>query len=81
MVEGMYFIVKKRTHSGTGRLCFFSISKKIFKNAVERNKLKRRIRAIIKKHDLKGKEVFIIPKKTVKKASFSDIEKDLSPLL
>jgi len=81
MAEGMYFIVKKRTHSGTGQLCFFSISKKILETAIERNKLKRRIRVIIKKHNLKGKEVFIIPKKTVKKASFSDIEKDLSPLL
>lgn len=82
MVGGKYLVVKKGGHSSSGRLCFFSISKKTFKTATERNKIKRQVRAIMRSSSLFPKNATtIIPKEAIKTASFSDIEKELRILL
>lgn len=81
MIEGRYFIVKKATHSEQKTPCVFSVSKKIFKTAVERNKIKRQMRSILKKHKRKNEYNFIVPKKEIIGKSFKDIESDLVILL
>jgi len=81
MAEGLYFILKRKTHSETKTPCVFSISKKTFKTAVLRNKIKRQIRSILRKTK-KEREVFcVIPKKEIIGAKFKEIEKDLINLL
>lgn len=58
----------------------FAVSKKIG-NAVTRNKVKRRLRAIMQKVDLQvetGFDLIIGAKRTITTASFLEIEKDLN---
>ncbi|MFA5870531.1 MAG: ribonuclease P protein component [Candidatus Paceibacterota bacterium] len=81
MVEGTYFIVKKETHRDTKTPCVFSLSKKIFKTAVLRNKIKRQMRVIVKKTKKGVAPMLIIPKKEIINKPFKEIEKDLLSLL
>ena len=81
MVEGIYFVVKKETHRDTETPCVFSLSKKIFKTAVLRNKIKRQMRVIVKKTKKGVAPMLIIPKKEIINKPFKEIEKDLLNLL
>ena len=81
MAEGIYFIVKKKTHRDTKTPCVFSLSKKVFKTAVLRNKIKRQIRVVIKKTKKGVTPILIIPKKETINKPFKEIEKDLLSLL
>jgi len=56
------------------------ISKKKYKRAVDRNKLKRRIKHILhKKHiDQKNIQTILLPKKYIDSVSFDTIEEDLN---
>lgn len=81
MSEGLYFIVKRKTHSETKTPCVFSISKKTFKTAVLRNKIKRQIKDILRKTNKTNERALIIPKKEIVNASFVEIEKDLLSVL
>lgn len=55
------------------------VSNKVSKHAVVRNKIKRRIREIIRKHLvlLNGTDVIIIAKKTIVKVDFLNIQNDI----
>lgn len=60
------------------------VSKKITKKAVNRNKIKKRIRSIIKKNIpfiKKGIDLIIIPKKEINEKSFIQIQESISQLL
>ncbi|PIR55022.1 ribonuclease P protein component [Candidatus Peregrinibacteria bacterium CG10_big_fil_rev_8_21_14_0_10_36_19] len=56
------------------------VSKKIEKEAVDRNKLRRQIYEAARNSDYKsenGYDILLIPKKQILKKSFQDIQKDL----
>lgn len=77
-MEGVYFILKKRTHDENKRKCVFFVSKKTFPKAIIRNKIKRQIRAIIKKINIREEKILVIPKKEALNASFEEKRQDLS---
>ena len=81
MVEGIYFTVKKKTHSDIKAPCVFSLSKKTFKTAVLRNKIKRQIRTIIKKTEKENTPILLVPKKEIINKPFKEIEQDLINVL
>jgi|GEM_PF-2263017 len=81
MAEGMYFIVKKKTHNDTLPGCVFSLSKKTFKTAVLRNKIKRQIRTIVKDTNKRKASVLVVPKKEIIRANYRSIKEDLVGLL
>jgi len=54
------------------------VSKKVSKKAVERNKVKRRIREIIRKMDLKsGFDIIIVTYPSIKEKKFDQIEDEI----
>ena len=60
-----------------------TVSKKVAQNAVDRNKIRRRIYSAlskIKKYDMRAHAVFL-PKKESTRASFSILEKEVKALL
>lgn len=78
-----YFIliIKKKGKQNTR--VGFSITKK-YGNAVERNRMKRQLREIIRKqaHSLKkGIDMVVIPKKNTKELSFSQLNESLRAVL
>ncbi|MFA6392074.1 MAG: ribonuclease P protein component [Patescibacteria group bacterium] len=74
-----YLQKKEKVNSRFG----FVISKKIYKNSVDRNLLKRRMRAIIKKqlpNIFSGYDFIISARPGVKNKSFKEIEADIEKL-
>ncbi len=58
------------------------LSGKVFKKAVERNKIKRQIYSIIEKiEEKKGDFILIYPKKVITSTIFQDLEKELYNVL
>ncbi|MDD2757140.1 MAG: ribonuclease P protein component [Candidatus Pacebacteria bacterium] len=60
----------------------FIVSKKVSKKAVERNKIKRQLREVVKKTDLKrGLSIIIIALSSIKGVPYSEIESDIEKTL
>lgn len=59
------------------------VSKKVAKNAVDRNKIKRRIRAVIQEHieKIQNHQVIVLTKPLIQKAAYQDIEVNLERML
>lgn len=75
------FVVKKNKKQGSR--VGFSITKK-YGNAVERNKLKRRLKEIFRHNfDLieNGYDIVVIPRQNTKKLSYQELEKSVKHLL
>ena len=73
-------ILKKR--NGPGTRVGFSVSKK-YGNAVERNRIKRQLREIIRLNDrsqIEGFDCIIIPKKNTKEMDYHQLEKSIKHL-
>jgi ribonuclease P protein component len=78
-----FISLKFISDSTTNSLFAFVVSAKVAKRSVERNKLKRRLRHIIKKTMQKikpGLAVIIFAKKGAEKMSFLELEKELIKL-
>lgn len=73
-------VVKKNNLQGTR--VGFSVNKK-YGNAVERNRIKRQLREIIRIHYKtmkKGYDIIIIPKKNTKEMNYTQLEKSIKHL-
>ncbi len=65
---------------GPGAACV--VSKKVAAKAVDRNRIKRRCRAVLSKHVGSGRSIFVvIAKKGVASASFADVSSDIESLI
>jgi len=79
-----YIVLKKAKNDLKENRIGFSISTKISKKAVVRNKLKRQLRDIIKKNldkMKKGYDLVVIPKKEILEETYQEIEKTLIELI
>ena len=77
-------ILKTKSNDLSNSRFAFIISTKVDKRAVARNKIKRQLRAIVKKHlnKLRPKTDFLfITQKPIAKLDFEQIEKDVLSLL
>ena len=75
---GTLVVVRKTPKGFRRRPLFITVSKAVSKKATERNKIKRRIRAIMR--EITGKNVYdisVIAKKELVKASFGELKKEI----
>lgn len=82
LVHSGFFTIKVKNTSGTSRFAV-SVSKKIAKNAVDRNRIRRRTYSAVE-NLLKGKNkmkkpflVVFVSKKGVEKAEMNEIQSDI----
>ena len=82
VVSGKNFVLyRKENHENTHYRYALSVPKK-FGNAVLRNKMKRRIRAIIRSNNLiNGVDFFVIAKASSNQATFKELKEELNYLL
>jgi ribonuclease P protein component len=83
-VHGRFFSLVVVPIPGTHAKCAGVVSKKVARLAVERNKIKRRCRAVLSKRVSRiGKPVALIfyAKRETKGAEFIEIERDIETLL
>jgi ribonuclease P protein component len=80
----LIFGLKTPEITTNGPLCTVVVSKNVSKKAVERNKIRRRIYAILKKNEKalqnKGFYIFLV-KKPAQKASFQEIEQAVTSVI
>ena len=77
------FLKTKKTKNRSCRLCFV-VSSKVSKKAVERNKIKRRLREIIRSaysELAQGYDIVIIAKKEILSKNFTEIKEDITKTL
>ena len=77
-VGSNFIVYKKENHDERIRFAI-SVSKK-FGNAVKRNQIKRRVRAIVDQNKYKNYCVFIIIRPRAKSLNFDEINKELNNL-
>lgn len=71
-------IVKKKPQGGQKKRLIVAVSKKEFSRAVDRNKAKRRIRAIFKEIlEKTTDDFFVIPNHNVLTVSFEELKKEI----
>jgi len=77
-----YFVIyKKENHVNNHFRFAVSVSKK-YGNAVERNKIKRRVREIISKFDIIDTfDVFVVVRLNAKKITFNEIKDSITSLV
>ena len=77
-VGSNFIIYKKENHDDRTRFAI-SVSKK-FGNAVKRNQIKRRVRAVVDQNNYKKYDIFIIIRPKAKNLNFDEICKELNVL-
>ena len=80
MIKSDLFVLKYMKNKKEESRFSFVVSQKISKKAVERNRLKRRFREIIRKdlHNIKkGFDIVILARKKAKVSDFADLKKSL----
>jgi ribonuclease P protein component len=80
MAGGLFFLRFVKNDTSTNRFAFV-VSCKVSKKSVTRNKIKRRLREIVKKltlNTLSGFDFLIIAKPPIINKSFKEIEKDVN---
>ncbi len=81
-IKGKNIIVKYLENRTGETKVGIIVSKKVSKKAVERNKIKRRLREAIRRTDLKrGLSIIIIALPTIKDVPYVEIEKDVKKTL
>lgn len=83
-VGGNFLLIKTKPNQEKQTRIGIVVSKKVAKKATERNKLKRRIREIVRKKNTKDKlggDIVIIAKKPSAKASYRELEADWENVL
>ena len=79
--KGKYFFLKALPSSKESVRIGFVVSKKVAKQAVLRNKIKRRLRAAAKERlskTTKGYDVIIVAFPAIKSASYQEVKKDIA---
>jgi len=78
-VKSKFFNIKYIKTSSNSFKQVVIISKKKYKQAVERNQLRRRIKYILRKHNIHNLDIqtTIIPKRYLDNISFQEIESDI----
>ena len=83
-IKGVFFFLKYRPNNMQVSRVGFIVSKKSIKSAAGRNKVKRRLRHIIKE-DIKniktGYDLIFLIKKQAKEAKFADLENDVIQII
>ena len=81
-IKGKNIIVKYLGNGLEYTKVGFIVSKKVFKKAVERNRIKRQLREAVKSTDLKrGLSIIIIALPTIKDVPYVEIESDIKKTL